>query len=48
MKSKRALWIAEGILGLIGVVAMFMHYEEIAMACVVAVAATMNQLVEKE
>ena len=46
MKSKRALWIAEVILGIIAGVALFLSYEQIATACVVAIAATMNQLTE--
>ena len=44
MNSKRGLWIAEGILGVIGVAALFMGYDQITTACVVAIAATMDKL----
>jgi hypothetical protein len=45
--SKRAVWIAEGILGAIGIIGLFTGYQEIAMACVVGIAATMDKLVER-
>ncbi len=45
MVTKRGLWIAEGILGVVAVVALLLGYEQIVTACVVAVAATMDKLV---
>ena len=43
--GKRTMWIAEVILGIIAGIALFLSYEQIATACVVAIAATMNNLV---
>jgi hypothetical protein len=46
MGNKRALWIAEGALFVIGVVALFYRLDKITELCVVAIAATMNNLAD--
>ena len=46
--GKRTIWIAEGALFVIAVISLFMGLENICMACVVAIAATLNQLNEKD
>ena len=42
--SKRSIWIAEGLLGVIAIIAMFIGFDGIAMACVVGIAATLDKL----
>jgi len=48
MQSKRALWIAEVLIGGIGVILAFMGHVAEAVACAAMIAATMDKLVTKE
>jgi len=45
--SKRSIWIAEALVGVIGIIALFLNYEQITVSCVVAIAATLDKLTEK-
>jgi hypothetical protein len=46
MNNKRALWVAEGFLGVIAVISVFKGDSELAKMCILAIAATMNNLVD--
>ena len=46
MQSKRALWIAEVSLAVIGSIALFLNQKEVTLACVAGIIGTMNMLKE--
>lgn len=47
MTSKRSIWIAEILIGAIIVVAMFTGHDKIAYGGLVAIAATLDKLVDR-
>ena len=46
MQSKRALWLAEGLMGAVAIILAVMGHVAEAVACVAMIAATMDKLIK--